>query len=161
MLLLISRVLCAMPDRLAMAFGRFLGWFWFWIVPVRRSVADQNLQSAYGGELSRSERRRILRRSCDIQAIGAVELLRAVQYTREQSLSFVHQTGMEHIDRALEQGKGCIVVASHIGSIDLMGYSQAILGYPMHVVVKDIHWKPAKDFIRTLRERTGVTLIAP
>ena len=53
------------------------------------------------------------------------------------------------------------MAASHIGSIDLMGYSQAILGYPMHVVVKDIHWKPAKDFIRALRGRTGVTLIAP
>ncbi len=161
MMLLISRVLCAMPDSLAMAFGRFLGWFWFWIVPVRLSMADKNLKIAYRGELSRSERRRILRRGCDIQGIGAVELLRAVKYTKKQSVTFVHQTGMEHIDRALEQGKGCIVVASHIGSIDLMGYSQAILGYPMHVVVKDIHWKPAQDFIRALRVRTGVTLISP
>ncbi len=161
MMLLLSRLFCAMPAGLAIAVGRFFAWFWYWILPVGRAVADRNLRDAYRGDLNRSQRRWIVRRCIDIQAIGAVELLRAVEYTREQSLQYVHQTGMEHIDRALEQGKGCIVVASHVGSIDLMGYSQAILGYPMHVVVKDIHWKPAQDFIRALRERTGVTLISP
>ncbi|MCK5379526.1 MAG: lysophospholipid acyltransferase family protein [Acidobacteria bacterium] len=161
MMLLLSRLFCAMPIGLARAVGRFLAWIWYWFLPVGRGVAHRNLQMAYRGELSRTQRRRIVRRCIDIQAIGAVELLRAVEYTRERSLKDVHPTGMEHIDRALEQGKGCIVVASHVGSIDLMGYSQAILGYPMHVVVKDIHWKPAQDFIGALRERTGVTLISP
>jgi len=97
----------------------------------------------------------------DIQAMGTVEMLRAVEYTREQSLKYVHATGMEHVDRALEQGKGCIVVTSHVGSIDLMAYSQSILGFPINGVVKDIHWKPAKDFVRAVRERTGLVLISP
>ena len=161
MILLLSRICCALPAWVGIAMGRFLAWFWYWFVPIRRAVADRNLQIAYGGELSRSERNRIVRRVLEIQAIGAMELLRAASYTKEQSRDFVHQTGMEHIDRALEQGKGCIVVASHVGSIDLMGYSQAILGYPMNVVVKDIHWKPAQDYIRAVRRRTGVSLIAP
>ena len=158
---LLSRLFCAMPIGMALAVGRFLARFWYWIVPVGRSVAHQNLQMAYGGKLSRSQRRRIVRRCMDIQAMGTVEMLRAVEFTREQSLKYVHATGMEHVDRALEQGKGCIIIASHVGSVDLMAYSQSILGFPIYGVVKDIHWKPARDFVRAVRERTGLALISP
>ena len=161
MLLWISRALCVLPDGLAMGVGRFLGWFWYWIAPVGRATAHRNLQLAYHGELSRTQRRRIVRRCFDIQALGVVELFRAVNYTPEQSTEFVHTTGMEHIDRALEQGKGCIVIASHVGSVDLMAYSQTILGYPIFGVVKDIHWKPGHEFVRALRRRTGLGMIAP
>ena len=161
MMLLLSRLFCAMPIGLALAIGRVLAWFWYWILPVGRAVAHRNLQMAYHGELSRSQRRRIVRRCIDIQAMGAVEMLRAVEYTREQSLKYVHVSGMDHLDRALEQGKGCLVITSHVGSIDLMAYSQAILGFPIHGVVKDIHWKPARDFVRAVRERTRLALISP
>lgn len=161
MILLLSRLLCAMPAGLALAVGRFFGWFWYWILPVGRAAADRNLRNAYRGELNRFQRRRIVRRCMDIQAIGGVELLRAVEYTREQSLKYIHQTGMEHVDRALEQGKGCIVVTSHVGSIDLMAYSQTILGFPIHGVVKNIQWKPAQAFVRAVREHTGLGMISP
>lgn len=161
MMLLLSRLFVAMPAGLAIAVGRLIAWFWYWIFPVGRAVAHRNLRNAYRGELSRSQRRRIVRRCIDIQAIGGVEMLRAVKYTREKSLKYVHSTGMEHVDRALEQGKGCIIIASHVGSVDLMAYSQSILGYPIHGVVKDIHWKPAQAFVRAVRERTGLRLISP
>ncbi len=161
MILMLSRLFCAMPAGMALAVGRGFGWFWYWILPVGRGVAHRNLRNAYRGELSRSQRRRIVRRCFDIQAIGTVEMLRAAEYTREQSLKYVHVTGIEHVDRALEQGKGCIIVTSHVGSIDLMAYSQSILGFPIHGVVKDIQWKAAQDFIRAVRERTGLALISP
>jgi KDO2-lipid IV(A) lauroyltransferase len=149
----------SVPLSWALWLGRAVGWVWYWLIPIRRGVALRNIELALGDRLTPRERRRAIRRCFDIQAMATVELLRAGHYTREQSQRYVHARGMEHIDAALERGKGVIVMAAHIANVDLMGYSQSILGYPVYVIVKELHWGPAQRYVRAVRERTGVGLI--
>jgi KDO2-lipid IV(A) lauroyltransferase len=158
-MLILSRILSSLPLGLALWLGRVVAWAWYWLIPIRRGVALRNIERVLGDRLTPKEQRRAIRRCLDIQAMATIELLRAGHYTAEQSQRYIHPRGMEHIDAALERGSGVIVVASHVANVDLMGYSQSILGYPVCVIVKELHWGPAQRYVRAVRERTGVGLI--
>ena len=149
----------ALPLSWALPFGRGIAWIWFWLVPVRRSVALDNIKLALGDILTPKQQRATIRSCLGMQAMAIVEVLRAGHYTAEDSRRYIHATGMEHVDAALEAGRGVIIVASHMANVDLMGYSQSILGYPINVIVKELHLAPVQKYVRAVRERTGVGLI--
>jgi KDO2-lipid IV(A) lauroyltransferase len=149
----------ALPLSWALGIGRSIAWLWYWVIRVRRTVAFENIERVMGDTMTRKEQRATIRRCMSMQAMIVIELLRAAHYTAEQSRRFVHATGMEHMDAAIAGGRGVIVVASHMGNVDLMGYSQSILGYPINVIVKEIKLAPVQRYIRAVRKRTGVGLL--
>jgi KDO2-lipid IV(A) lauroyltransferase len=62
------------------------------------------------------------------------------------------------MEKALERGKGVILFATHIDNVDLGGCSMAMRGAPISVVVRKMG-KSAEQFISSVRENTGVTII--
>ncbi|HEX9122861.1 MAG TPA: phosphatidylinositol mannoside acyltransferase [Actinomycetota bacterium] len=59
--------------------------------------------------------------------------------------------GLEHIDRALEAGRGCIAVLPHMGNWDLAGHCIALRRYPIASVAEDL--RPRRLFHLFLRHR--------
>ncbi len=161
MILFLSRLLSRLSLAHALRFGRFVGWLWFWLVPVRLGVARRNIARVFGATLSCRERRRLLRRSLDHLGMYGVECLRLPELTRERLHELVRCEGLEHIEAALAGGRGAVCVTAHMGSFDLLACGSALLGVPLNVVFKDISWKPAQDFWRAIRESSGIKVIAP
>ncbi len=64
--------------------------------------------------------------------------------------------GWENIDRAVEQGHGCICVIPHMGNWDLAGHVLAINGYKIAAVVEEL--KPPRLFDLFLRHREELGL---
>jgi KDO2-lipid IV(A) lauroyltransferase len=157
----LSRLLAALPLEWALAFGRACGWLWYWVFPVRLGVARANLRRVFGATKSRAELRRILRRNVDHWTMYGVEILRLPSLTDERARELVRREGVEYLAAAQARGKGCVAVTAHMGSFDLLACSSAFLGIPVSVVFKDIAWKPARDFLFAVRERTGLRIIAP
>lgn len=161
LVVILSRMLSALPLAWALWVGRFFGWFWYWIVPIRCRVARDNVRRAFGETLTPKERRRIVRGCCTHMALYALDTLRAPLMTPELSRQLVAREGFERLDAARANGTGAIVFMAHVGSLDLAGCSQAVLGLPIAVVVRDIGWPPAREFITLVREKTGLELLAP
>ncbi len=67
--------------------------------------------------------------------------------------------GVEHIDAALEAGRGCIAVLPHLGNWDLAGHWMALAGYPI-VAVAEVLEPPrlAELFVRH-REELGMRIV--
>ena len=61
--------------------------------------------------------------------------------------------------RPLLEGKPCILITGHCGNWELIGYSIAMLGFPMHAVYRPLDLKPLDEWVRTSRERRGLTLV--
>ena len=141
-----------------MAFGRFLGWFWYFIVPARKKVSLANLNLALGKELSKKEQKKIIRELFSNFCMYIVELLRLPHMTLEQNKKQVQIDDWEHMETALARGKGAILVATHLDNVDLAGCSMAMRGAPISVVVRPMG-KTADQFISSVRENTGVTII--
>ncbi len=159
MLKILSRFVSFLPLSIALALGRFIGWIWFYIIPVRRGLALENINRALGNELSKKEQRKAIRELFANFGMYIVELLRLPYVSVEENKKLVEIEGWENMDAALEKGKGAILLATHVDNVDLGGCSMAFRGAPISVVVRQMG-KTAEEFITSVRENTGVTIIS-
>lgn len=148
----------AVPLAWALAYARLVAWVWYWLVPIRRGVARDNVRRALGDAAPRG---RIVRGCFANLTMFAVEALRLPDLTRERVDQLIEIRGQEILDAALAQGRGVIVVSAHMGNFDYLGCIHALRGVPANVVYKDIHWRQAHDFFFAERRRTGVNVIPP
>ena len=109
-----------LPKGYALILGSGLGHLLYFALNKRRRIALENLQIAFGDEMSTDERAQICRKS--FQQIGktAIEFLRFPKLTFENIWEEVIVEGKEHLIRALNQGKGAIVFLPHLGNWELL-----------------------------------------
>ncbi len=126
----LALILAWLPRRGAYAVGRGLGRLYFRFSPFRRRVAETNLKLA---KLDTSA------------ALGAFENvgLTMAEFARFRRLrkSFfeteIEGTDLAYVKKALEAGKGAILVSGHFGNWELAGAFIRQAGYPLDVVVKE------------------------
>ena len=100
--------------------GSGLGSFLYLALKKRRRIALENLQIAFGDEMSADERAQICRESFRQIGKTAIEFLRFPQLTFENIWDEVTVEGKEHLIGALNQGKGAIVFLPHFGNWELL-----------------------------------------
>jgi lauroyl/myristoyl acyltransferase len=66
---------------------------------------------------------------------------------------------IEHIDRALEGGSGCICVLPHMGNWDLAGHHMAINGYRIASVAEELKPRRLSELFLAHREQLGMRLV--
>jgi KDO2-lipid IV(A) lauroyltransferase len=66
--------------------------------------------------------------------------------------------GREHLDAALEEGRGAIMAVPHMGSWDMAGSLAGALGYPIHAVAERFPGSLDEIVVAT-RERLGLKVI--
>ncbi len=154
-----SRFVSFIPLSWAMALGRFIGWIWYYIIPIRRKLSLENINRALGAELSRKAQEKTIREFYGNFCMYIMEVLRIPYMTAEENEKRVEIVGREHMEAALAEGKGVILVATHNDNVDLGGCSMAMRGLPISVVVKQMG-KMAEAFISRVRQNTGVILIS-
>lgn len=66
--------------------------------------------------------------------------------------------GLNHIDAALKQGKGVIILSAHTGNWELGGIYMALLGYPMLAVALPHRYHKVNSFFNSQREKMGVVV---
>ncbi len=147
-----------LPLSWGLAYARLMAWVWYWLIPIRRGVALENVREALGKDAPAG---RIVRGAFANLTMFAVEALRLPDLNRARVDQLVEVRGQEILDQALASGRGCIVVTAHMGNFDLLGCAHAIRGVPVNVVYKDIHWREAHDFFFAARRKAGVTVIPP
>lgn len=67
--------------------------------------------------------------------------------------------GEEHLEKALERGKGVICVTPHLGNWELGGYVLAQKGYPIHILTLKEESPFLSRYEKDLRQRVGIRTI--
>lgn len=67
--------------------------------------------------------------------------------------------GIEHIDRALEAGRGCIAVVPHMGNWDAAGCWLAVNGYRVVSVAEELRPRRLFELFLEHRERLGMRIV--
>jgi KDO2-lipid IV(A) lauroyltransferase len=145
----------------ALAIGRFLGKLAYYVIPIRRGVAFQNIERVFGTTKSKREKRRIVRSCYANLGMCGIELLRLPLLTSELSEQLVERQGFKHLETAFARGKGVIIVAAHIDNVDYVACNMSVRETSISAVAKKVHWKPAQEFIATARKRTGFIVLPP
>ncbi|MEE2733600.1 MAG: lipid A biosynthesis lauroyl acyltransferase [Pseudomonadota bacterium] len=107
-----------LPFRLQLSIGRGLGRLARAISRERRLVTRRNLEVCFP-ELSKAERRQLNHDAFDELGIGFIEI--GLAYWGRPALvdPLCHLSGMEHIEQAQAEGKGVLLIAAHMTSLEL------------------------------------------
>ena len=144
-----------LPVRLGLAFGAFLGRL-FWIIGVRRRVAERNFRLCFGERFTKSERNKILARSYENFVRSAVEFVIMPKLLRKGTVKF---DGIEYLKELANKRSGAILVTGHFGNWELFGAALAHEGIPIGAVVARQANRMVDKLINSIRKKCGIKVI--
>ncbi len=136
--------------------GRALGWLLRYLSPRHYRIVIKNLRLAFGTEKSEEELHRIARACYRHMGKSLMEFIRLPGMSREYLLHITRVQGVEHIQAALERGKGVILLTAHLGNWELVGGRLALEGFPVNVIARAQRDTTLTDYISRTRESIGL-----
>jgi len=119
-----------LPYKVQLLMGRQLGRLLFRIGGSRKKVAERNLELCFPG-MPAEERARILRRNFENTGIALLETGMGWWWPNWRAKQKVKVIGMEHLEKALNEGKGVLLLAMHNLSIEIccrgIGYTHPLV----------------------------------
>lgn len=137
------------------AIGNCLGSLFYVLSARYRKVALTNLRAAFGTEKSEAELRKIAKQVFRHFARGAVEFFYLLSLSREQIGAMIDLDGREHLDNALAEGKGCVIITAHYGNWELLARKAVIEGYKLNVIARDSDDPGMTGITTRIRESGG------
>lgn len=135
--------------------GNILGSLFYATSRRYRSVALKNLRAAFGQEKSEKEIESIARQVFRHFTRGGFEFFHLLSLGKEQINSLIDVQGVEHLDNALAEGRGCIVITAHYGNWELLARKLAISGYKVNVIARDSDDPGMTGITTRIRESSG------
>ena len=145
-------VIARLPVSWSNGLGRGLGWLASRISPRRRQIALDNLTSALP-EHSAAE---IAAAMYQHFGLMIVEILRAAG-GRPPPITL---EGIEHVEQALEPGRGVIVLTGHVGNFELSTQMAAQMPAPVSVIIRQFTSPVAAAVLKRMRSNGPRYLLA-
>ncbi|WP_404368191.1 lysophospholipid acyltransferase family protein [Marinobacter sp.] len=147
-----------LPLRTAQRIGRALGMLGWWLPSRAREVTKVNLEICFP-ELSDGERKRLARSSLRHTGQTLMEIPMIWEWPVERCLELIREIqGEELVQEALENDRGLILVAPHLGNWELIGlYFSA--RYRMATLYSPPNLPEFEDYMIGVRGRLGSELV--
>lgn len=141
-----------LPWRLKLALGRGIGLLTWKLAKRRRYITDTNLALCFP-ELDDRQRAELVRKTFIANGIGILETATGWCRDPEHLRHRVTFKGTEHMERAMAQGKGALIIGIHFSTLDLGGALHSLF-FPADVVYRP-HDNPVFEDFMT-RARRGI-----
>jgi KDO2-lipid IV(A) lauroyltransferase len=151
------RLCTLLPYRMQMGFGRFLGYLSYVLLPRRKHIVKTNIRLAFP-ELNKAERKKLVIKTFASTGMGIFETAMAWWGSKRRLQSMVTIKGIEHLQNALAQGKGVILLSAHFSSLELSG---RLLSFtqPFQVTYKRAHNPLMEAILRHSRKKHFIDAI--
>lgn len=146
------------PIQAAAALSLFLAKIVFWLTVKRRANALLNIKRALGSSLSEAEMKNLLLASYQNIFLSVLDLFLSEQIRLDAEKKFTLR-GLENYQQALAQGKGVVLITSHLGSWEYLAFLFYLTKTHCSVVVKDIRNPYLNDLLNDTRRVTGLAPI--
>ena len=142
--ILLMRLSVFLPYSWMLRLGRATGYLAYRLFPGRRRIADINLRLCFP-EWDDAKREAVLKEHFASLGMGLWETPVGWWGSGPRIKGLGHVQGLEHLEKALQEGKGVILLSSHFTSIDLGGRLLS-LHAPFHAMYRR-HDNPAMEKI--------------
>ena len=147
---MVARCLGSMPRALARPCASLIAFLVYRAMGRLRRVGMRNLAMALP-ELPRDQHERILRGLFRNLGWQLVEFCRMPRYTREDISSWIRTEALEHYQKALDRGKGVLILTGHLGAWELSSFYHSLMGYPMGMVIRRLDNRRLDSFVNGIR----------
>ena len=149
----IGQCVARLPRKLALSIGMYLATAVFWFSHRQKDRACKHLKQSFGIEYPAAER--LVRRSFRNTGKNLMEFMQLPRMSPETIHQLVTFEGREHIDRALDQGRGAIILTAHFGNWELLGASILANGYTIRGITRQLRSKRLDAIVSSYREKVG------
>ena len=138
-----------------------LGDLMYWVIPGYRENVRSNLSHVHGLGVEINARGPEVRRVFRTSARNWSDLLvvpgrSAATFDAEVKIT---PTDIAHLDAALAQGKGCVIITAHLGAFDYLGHYLHSKGYKLSIVTGRTTARIVFDAVTFLRQSNGLGLV--
>lgn len=155
----VSFILGHIPRPVAYGLGSQLGLLASHILKRHRKTALENLERALGESLTRAERERLVKRLFKNLGVMFFEFNRMAWLKRAEVDKFIEFKGLDRIEKALQKGKGVILLTAHYGNWELLHAALGHKGYSLELVVRKLDSPFFEKFVRWVRTRSGINIV--
>lgn len=152
---LVMALLNLFPISVSTWLARRIGTAAFLIMASRRKIAFNNLAIAFGNSKSNAERKRIVLESFCHLATCLMEFFR-LPGSVEKVRQHVRMKGAEYLKRAFARKKGVVLVMSHLGPWEYLGFLTYITRYSTVVLGRPIRNFYFYRWIKSLRKAVNL-----
>lgn len=138
--------------------GARLGTLMRRLSPRHYRIVLANLRQAFGSEKSEQELHELAQACYTHLGKCLMEFFRLPRLGPEEIKRRVELRGAAHLEAALEQGKGAILLTGHLGNWELVGARLAAEGYPIVAIARAQRDSTLTDYILKTREATGMKI---
>ena len=153
-----SFIVNILPEKLLYGFAKKVAALAFLFARKQKTIALDSLNIAFGKEKSAEEIEKIAKDCFTYMAKSAVELM--FFFDRPQVLkSKVEISGKNYLDKALESGRGVILVSAHFGNFPLLLGRLAVEGYKAGGIMRPMRDEKVEKMFLEKRKKFGVKTI--
>jgi len=153
-----AKLVCAcvarLPRKVALSFGAFLGTIACWFASHQRELARRHITLSL--ELKDAfATKKLVRRCFQNMGKNVIEFIRFPHMSDEQTREIVIFEGKAHIDSALAQGRGAIILTGHFGNWELLAASLVAQVAPLSPIARRLRSRRLDALVRAYREKAG------
>lgn len=134
-------------------FANITTWVFFDIFRFRRSLMLKNLDIAFPTEYTREEKVKMARSTFSHFLQTILEVMISKKYPIDADVEVV---GAEYLNAALAEGKGCYILAFHMGNWEAMGATVTRRFRPAYTAVKKVGSTGLNRFVEERRQENGL-----
>jgi KDO2-lipid IV(A) lauroyltransferase len=148
------RLVCLLPHRAALAIGRVLGRIAERLAGSRRAVVRRNIELCFP-ELTTAERDALASRHFEALGMSVIEMGLGRWASDRMHSRIARLEGIEHLQQALDGGKGVILLSAHFTTLEISGRLLAMNCPPFDAVYRKNRSEFITELQRTGRERSA------
>jgi KDO2-lipid IV(A) lauroyltransferase len=148
------RLVCLLPHRPALAVGRVLGRIAGRLAGSRRAVVRRNIQLCFP-DLGTAERNALASRHFEALGMSLIEMGLGRWASDRAHAKIARLDGLEHLQQALDSGRGVILLSAHFTTLEISGRLLAMNCPPFDAVYRRNRSEFVTELQRTGRERSA------
>ena len=157
----IQMIMLKLPRHFALRFGAWLGGIIWLVLKLERKrlrVTTDNMRNLFPDE-SESQLNERARKVCIHYGTFLADCSRLPIFTRSSFTNRIRFEGLGHFRDAYAQDKGLILATAHFGHFEVGAAALALMGYPVHSVIRTVDNLDIDEHFDETRKPTGIGII--
>lgn len=121
-----------LPLRVGYAVATLMGYAWFIFMKKKSRLIEQGLHTMFGGKLSQKNKKVLTRRTFENVFKRSIEVLWYPKLTAHLCDRIFTFEGLEHLDTALQDGRGVALLHGHFGNPHMIMPALGYRGYKLN-----------------------------